>query len=207
MIKTEAHLKTALFALFVFSIFLLTGCAKQIANIDSNGSNIICFGDSLTEGIGAGPGEDFPSLLAKKLKYPVINAGRHGNTTRDALARINEDVLEKNPRLVIVEFGANDFFQRIPKQETFSNLDKIVGKIQKNGSMVAVAAVKIGLLTDEYAGDFKKVAVKNKAIFIPNIMQGILSDARLKSDGLHPNSKGYALIAERIFKRISPFLQ
>ena len=66
--------------LYLFAIVVLVGaCSGEnlatIRNIRSSGQAIICFGDSLTEGVGAGSGEDYPSILSRQLGSPVINAG------------------------------------------------------------------------------------------------------------------------------------
>ena len=50
-----------------------------IRNLRSSGETIFCFGDSLTEGVGAG--EDYPSVLSREIGYPVVNAGQRGDTT------------------------------------------------------------------------------------------------------------------------------
>ncbi len=182
-------------------------CGPKVANVSAAGKNIICFGDSLTEGYGAKPGEDYPTVLAKLLGQPVINAGISGNTSRQGLERIQSDVLDKDPKLVIVQFGANDFFHKIPKTETRDNLDQIVLKIQEKGAMVAIAGVRIGLLVDEYAEAFEQVANDRKCIYIPNIIKDIFTDPSKKSDELHPNALGYSIIAQRVYERIIPFLK
>ncbi len=197
---------TGLFLILVIIVFD-GACAAHVRNEESKGLNVICFGDSLTEGIGASAGGDFPSLLSQKLGRQVVNAGRHGETTRDALKRIKQDVLEKSPKLVILEFGGNDFLKRIPQQETFDNTDKMVEMIQKQGSMVALATVGIGLFRDEYYAGFKKIARERRTIFIPDIMKGIMSEPELKSDQIHPNDAGYKIIAERIYKAIQPWVK
>jgi lysophospholipase L1-like esterase len=38
-------------------------------------------------------------------------------------------------------------------------------------------------------------------------MKGILSEAKLKSDAIHPNGAGYRLIAERITEKVRPLLR
>ncbi len=187
-------------------ILFVAGCGVKIANTGSTGKNVICFGDSLTAGFGASQGNDYPTVLAKLLKRGVINAGNSGDTTREALARLNIDVLSKDPRLVIVEFGGNDFFQKIPQKETMANLDQIVSLIQAKGAMVAVVGVRIGLLTDEYASVFRQVARDRKTILVPNVLKDIFDDPAKKSDEIHPNDQGYAIIAQRVFEKIKPFL-
>jgi acyl-CoA thioesterase-1 len=185
---------------------LLTGCTQEIENIDSQGKNIVCFGDSITAGAGAKRGEDYPSLLAEKVSIPVINAGHSGDTTFDALKRIEEDVINKEPLLVIVEFGGNDFLQKIPFKETFNNLDRIVERIQDEGAIVAIVEVRVPIFMNRYRQGFREIAKKRKAVLIPNLFFGILDRPSLKSDTIHPNAEGYRLIAERIFNVIEPIL-
>ena len=184
----------------------ITGCSQSITNKDSQGQEIICLGDSITEGVGAGAGEDYPSILGKKLAVEVINAGIRGETTRDGLKRIERDVLQKNPRLVIIEFGANDFFLKIPQEETFKNIDKMIALVQNKGSMAAVAAIKIGILSDGYYAGYKEVAQKRKALLIPDILKGVFDHPEYKFDEIHPNAQGYKLVAERIYQYIKPLM-
>src|SRR5688500_13687859 len=77
---------------------------SRVTNLASAGSSIVSFGDSLTAGFGAGPGEDYPSELSKRLGIAVMNAGVSGDTTESALARLDE-VLATKPRMVIVGLG------------------------------------------------------------------------------------------------------
>jgi len=124
----------------------LCGCAKQeIRNLDAKGDSIVCFGDSITFGYGAAPGEDYPAALSKMVKFPVINAGVDGDTSFAALDRLEQDVLSKNPRLVIVEFCGNDFLKKIPEETTVENLSKIIDRIQEKGAMVALVDISAGL--------------------------------------------------------------
>ncbi|MCX7047211.1 MAG: arylesterase, partial [Candidatus Sumerlaeota bacterium] len=64
-----------------------------IVNEKPQGSAIIAFGDSLTYGWGVDKGRDYPTLLSKQLGVEIINKGKPGDTTEDALARIESDVL------------------------------------------------------------------------------------------------------------------
>jgi acyl-CoA thioesterase-1 len=191
---------------------LLAGCERgasfgDIRNLGSRGENIICFGDSLTEGVGAGSGEDYPSMLARQIAQPVINAGRRGDTSADGLARLEREVLERDPRLVIVLFGGNDFFRRLPVSESKKNLAEIVRRIHERGAMAVVAGLRLGLFTDEYGPIYREIAGKNGALYIPEVLEGILNDPKLKSDTIHPNGAGYRLIAERIVARVKPLLE
>ncbi|HEV7765544.1 MAG TPA: arylesterase, partial [Thermoanaerobaculia bacterium] len=61
---------------------------SRVRNLESPGSSIITFGDSLTAGYGASAGEDYPSGMSKRIGAPDVNAGISGDTTQSALARV-----------------------------------------------------------------------------------------------------------------------
>ena len=180
---------------------------SKIRNIQAAGESIICFGDSLTEGVGAGSGEDYPTVLSRQLAMPVVNAGVRGDTTAQALERVSDAVLSKNPRLVVIFLGGNDFLRRVPLQDTRKNLGEIVRRVQAQGAMVAIAGLRLGLLSDEYATIFEETAQQFDALYIPGVMKGILSDSTLRSDPIHPNGAGYRLVAERIAEKLKPLLR
>ncbi len=188
----------------------LSACGGEgyegVRNLHSFGQTIICFGDSLTEGVGADPGRDYPSVLSRKLGFPIHNAGRRGDTTAAALERLSRDVLDKNPRLVVVLLGGNDFLRQVPLKETEKNLAAIIERIQTRGAMVVLAGLRLGLLTDRYGSLFEELAKQHGALYVPQVTKGIFSDAKLKSDAIHPNAAGYQLIAERIAEKITPLL-
>ncbi len=185
----------------------LTGCAKrEIKNIDSRGKNIVCFGDSITFGYGAEPGGDYPSALIKMTSIPVINAGIDGDTSTEAIKRIKSDVLNRNPLLVIVEFGGNDFLKKIPQEVTLNNVREIIDTIQTQGAMVAVVDISTEMILKQYRSAFYNLAREKGAIFIPSILSGIITNPRLKSDFIHPNADGYNVIAQRIYRTITPYL-
>jgi len=197
--------------LLYWLLLLLAACGgddhRKVRNLQSSGEAIVCLGDSLTEGVGADAGNDYPSLLSRQLGSPVVNAGHRGDTTAQALERLSESVLHINPRLVIVLLGGNDFLRQLPRAESKRNLAEIVRRIQQQGAMVAIAGIKLGLFTDEFAAIYEDTAKEFGALYIPQVMQGILSDAKLKSDPIHPNNAGYRLIAERIAEKVKPLLR
>jgi acyl-CoA thioesterase-1 len=183
----------------------LSGCGKPaICNFDNKGQTIICFGDSITFGYGANPGEDYPSILSRMVSLPVINAGVDGDTSFQALERLEADVLDKNPRLVIVEFGGNDFLQKIPKSDTLNNLAKVIDRIQQQGAMVALVDISAGFFFQEYRSAFKKLAREKKAVFVPVVLTNIITNPSMKSDFFHPNARGYKIIAKRVYQAITP---
>jgi acyl-CoA thioesterase-1 len=170
----------------------------NVANLGSSGSNIIAFGDSLTAGVGAPSGEDYPSKLSSLIGAPVLNAGVGGDTTEAALARLEPDVLSRDPRVVIIGLGGNDFLRGVAISSTEANLRIIIRKIHGAGAMVALLGFGFPSINANYEAMYEKVARQERCLLIPHPLRGILTDPALKSDEIHPNARGYERMAERV---------
>ena len=162
------------------------------------GANVIAFGDSLVSGRGATAGHDFVSVLSRRTGLPILTAGRSGDTTGTALERLDRDVLARNPRIVIVLLGGNDFLRRVPRDETFRNLEAIVTRIRSRGAAVVLVGISVGLITDEYGDHYDALARRSSAGFVPDILDGVIGRADRMSDPIHPNDRGYAIVADRL---------
>lgn len=184
-------------------IWLMFFRNSPITNYPSKGTNIIAFGDSLVQGIGSSEGNDFVSLLARDINRNIINAGVSGNTTSAGLDRLENDVLSKDPKVVIVLLGGNDYLRRVDKKITFENLRKIVDQIHQKGAIVLLLGVRGGLLKDTYKSAFDDFAKENHVAYVANVLDGVLGDPTLMYDQIHPNDKGYRIIADKI----SPILK
>jgi len=137
----------------------------------------------------------------------VINAGVDGDETADALKRLKNDVLAKDPRMVIVELGANDFLDGQPLEQAFENLEQIVHQIEERGAMVVLVGMAPGPLGDALQPRYDTIINKYHVAFVPKMLEGIAANPALKSsDHLHPNDQGYELIAERIQQVVTPLL-
>jgi acyl-CoA thioesterase I len=195
------------FGFWLLIALAVSSCARrEIVSISSGGKNIICFGDSITYGVGAPRGYGYPGVLSRMMIAPVINAGCDGENTVEALRRLKADVLDRDPLLVIIEFGGNDFLQKIPVETTISNIREMVDKIHSAGAMVAIVDISTGVILQDYRQPFYNISLEKNTIFISHVLNGILTDMSLKSDPVHPNANGYKIIAHRIYRTITPYL-
>src|SRR3990167_7953379 len=87
--------------LTAIGIYYFARNEKTITNYPSGGTDIIAFGDSLVEGLGSTNGNDFVSLLSRKIGQPIINLGHAGDTTADGIARLSE-LDNYNPKVVLL---------------------------------------------------------------------------------------------------------
>ncbi|MCB2155459.1 arylesterase [bacterium] len=171
-----------------------------ITNDPPTGEAIIALGDSLTSGVGASEGNTYVDVLSDMIGRPILNSGVPGETTGDALKRLDRDVLSEDPRVVIVLLGGNDMLRRVSQDEQFANLREIVESIQAEGALVVLVGLKeIGFFTEGgYDSRYKVLARETGSVLVPNILGGIMFDRDLMSDQIHPNDAGYAKVAEKI---------
>ena len=184
----------AAFAAYGFFYFK----TEPIANYPSRGTDIIAFGDSLVEGVGATDGNDFVSLLSQKIGQPIVNLGRAGDTTADGVARIGQ-LDAYTPKVVLLLLGGNDYLRKIPMSDTRKNLEALIQNIQARGAIVLLLGVRGGILNDRFAAEFTDLRDTYHTAFVPDVLRGLLGNGQYMADALHPNAAGYKIIAERVY--------
>jgi acyl-CoA thioesterase I len=186
-------------------VLSITACAPDVPNLDSPGRTIVVLGDSVAAGVGSGPGQAYPDLLASRLGTEVVNAGVSGSTTADGLARIDK-VLDEDPWMVIVELGGNDLLRRVPPEQTERNLRGIVDRV------ISARAVPVLVEMDapfggDYLAIYERLGDEYGIPVVEETLGEILRDRALKSDTIHPNAEGQKVLAEAIAEEIEPILE
>ncbi|MED7820336.1 MULTISPECIES: arylesterase [unclassified Francisella] len=177
----------------------------HIINSQPKGKTIVAFGDSLTAGYGVAKESNYPSQLSKMINQPIINMGISGETTQQALERINT-VLAKNPRIVLITLGGNDLKKKVPAGEAFANLKQIVDILQANGVLVVIGGLDIPYYSNDYADDYISFAKDNGCLLVPNVLKGLFGNKNLMVDTVHPNTKGYTLVAKEFYSVIKDYV-
>jgi len=178
---------------------------------------IVVLGDSLTAGLGVAPEEAYPARLQKRLaregyRYRIVNAGVSGDTTAGALRRLDW-ALRVNPKIVIVALGANDGLRGQSVRALRRNLEEIVARCQARNARVLVAGMRLPPnygteYTRTFARTFAQVAAQTRVTFMPFLLDGVATVRDLnQSDGIHPNARGHAVIAERLWPHLRPLLE
>jgi len=165
----------------------------------------VAFGDSLTEGYGASEGNNYPALLGNRLKITIINKGKIGDTTADGLQRLDE-VLQLQPRVVLLCLGGNDSLNQESKKQTFANLAAIIDRLHQTGSFVVLIGIRSASLRDRNESYFRQLADDKHLLYIPNLLKGVAFKPIYMSDAIHPNDEGYKQIAVRLEKVLRPLL-
>ena len=185
-------------------LLLLSGACDKAPTITPLPANavVLAFGDSLTHGNGAPPGEAYPAVLAGLLNRTVINAGVPGEVSAAGLARLPRLLEAHRPQLVILCHGGNDFLRRLDRAETAANLTAMVEQIKASGADVILVGVpEFGFVLNppKFYGELaERFAIPYEA----EIVSDLLGDRDYKSDTIHPNAAGYRRMAEAIHRQI-----
>lgn len=187
---------------------------------------IVCFGASTT-GVYYHTGGrrvwcDMLGLALQRI-YPLaqlrmVNAGISGETTQDALKRIEASVIVQKPQLVVVEFLLNDVV-KLTLADYRDNLVKIIKAIQNSGSDVILCTPNLIYPDDPtrpltrvevYVETVRQVAA-NMHVPIADCYRAfeevrsnnVWSWMTLMDDSLHPNMLGHIVVAQEIAHVIS----
>lgn len=194
-------------------------CSERAVDSIFRDKTVVAFGDSITAWTG------WVAMMHGELGCEVINSGIGGDRTVHALARIEKDVIEKNPDLVIINFGMNDQAldtvtnkNLTPIDEYEANYRLIIEKIKATGSDIILVAVhdvctaKYGdgapkynavdadgvTYVDRYNAIVKSLAEEYKLGFLD--INALAEDKlnEMISDGIHLSETGQAYYCEWI---------
>lgn len=166
-------------------------------------ASLVCFGDSVTFGVGV---PLFHPTFCEQLGG--INSGVPSNDTSEALARIQTDVLDYNPKHVLIMFGLNDSLSLHPS--TFrNNLNKMIRLIHRRGGE------PILLTPNATARDWMeanmppylriiRTTAKRRGLILVDVHKAFKRSGNLlellDSDLAHPRGEGHDLIYKRILR-------
>jgi lysophospholipase L1-like esterase len=159
---------------------------------------VLAFGDSLTFGTGAAPGESYPAQLARLIGRKVIAHGVPGEASVQGLARLPGVLEAVAPRLLVLCHGGNDFLRKLPEREAAANVRAMVQLAREKGVAVVLIGVPKPGLSPSPAEFYAEIAKEFAVPYEGAILKTILTDNELKSDWVHPNAKGYARLAEAV---------
>ena len=169
---------------------------------------VVAFGDSLTRGYGvASPGKNFVTFLSEDTKINIINSGKTGDETADALVRLKSDVLDYKPDVVMVLLGGNDYLDGFSEEVFIANMRAIIRAIKKSGAKIILIggnryiAPKFEMVLE------KLMAEGGIAGYVPNVLGGISLRKDLLFDDIHPNDRGHKIIADLILPVLEKVLR
>ncbi len=215
-------------------LLLLSTVALLCAFVNHKKTKVIFFGDSITE-LGARPGGYIPQtdslckLEGKGEQYEFIGSGIGGSKVYDLYLRLEDDVLSKDPDVVVIYVGVNDVWHKILRgtgtdPEKFEKFYLAILKKLKDRNIIAVLCTPavVGERTDFsnpmdgdlnlYSNIIRNVAARNnlplvdlRKKFIDYLKEnnpGNQEKDILTYDRVHMNAKGNQLIAAAMWETL-----
>lgn len=159
---------------------------------------VLAFGDSLTYGTGASEAESYPAQLEQLIGRSVVRAGVPGEVSAQALRRLPGALDEYRPQLLVLCIGGNDFLRNLGNAQAAANVQTMVSMARQRGIDVLLIGTPERVLTVSPPGFYAEIAEQARIPYENSVIGEILRNSEFKSDTIHPNARGYRLIAERV---------
>jgi len=182
-------------------------------------NRVVFMGNSITEGWS----KHHPDFFKNK---PYINRGISGQTTPQMLLRFKQDVIDLKPKAVVILAGTND----IAGNTGPSTLKMIVDNISSMTEIAKANNIKVIICSVHPAFDYpwrkglkpnekipalnkllKDYTIKNEVVYLDYFAamndgkNGLIKEYTY--DGVHPNKKGYEIMAPLAEAAIKKVLQ
>ena len=219
------------------SMLVVLICALVAFTPANKKKRVVFFGDSITAA-AVKPGgyiiklDSMIALQGKAEQYELIGAGVSGNKVYDLYLRMEDDVLAKEPDIVVIYIGVNDVWHK-RTSGTGTDADKfekfyqaIINKLKaKNIQVILCTPATIGEKTDfsnaldgdlnEYSKMIRNIAGKNNLALV-DLRRSFLEynlknnpenkvNGVLTTDAVHLNAKGNQLVADEMWKQVQAF--
>jgi lysophospholipase L1-like esterase len=166
-------------------------------------------GGSITAGARASdPSHDYASLFCKytgqmfpKASIVQINAGIGATNSRFGTSRIQDDLLQSAPDLVVVEFGVND--DPSDSFTTMASMEGIVRQCLHNPDLPVIMLFLMNRTGDSTDQHWHSLVGRHYGLPLvsyrdecwPLVESGALPEDSLFADAIHPNNQGHQLLA------------
>ncbi len=159
------------------------------------------------------PEQGWVHLLNEQLKadnadYALHNASISGETTTGGLARLPNILAKEKIDHLIIELGGNDGLRGYSPKLIKNNLLQMISLAQNKNIPVSLMQIKI---TPNYGPRYNKmfeqvfvdVAKQTQVPLLPFFVEQVARDRTLmQDDGIHPNAKAQAIIAEYVGQQL-----
>lgn len=200
--RKRFRLASAALALLLIALAACSPAPPTLPPLPADGL-ILAFGDSLTYGTGAGPEDSYPAVLERLSGRRVMNAGVPGEVSRDGLRRLPALLDRHDPALLILCHGGNDMLRRRSMEELGANLRAMIDAARERGVPILLLGVPDPGILLSSPRLYQDIARDYELPFDGKVLPEILGKNALKSDHVHPNAQGYALLAQRIHELLA----
>ena len=187
---------------------------RQLAPPAPGEARVVFMGDSITEAWGQQESATTPGRVEFFPGKPYINRGISGQTTPQMLVRFRQDVIDLQPKVVLLLAGTNDIAENTGK----TTPRDIENNIASMSDLARANRIRLVLCSVLPASDFpwhsgldpapkiralnawiKGYAAENSLVYVDYYSSMATGEGALKPeltvDGVHPNKAGYEIMA------------
>ena len=209
------HLKLAL---IVFSALSLPLSSPVAASSEKEMPPVILVsGDSLSAAYRMKTTDGWVAQLQKRLQvegfpHQIINTSISGETSSGGLTRFAHELSKYQPRIVLIELGANDGLRGLPLQNLRDNLTQMIQAAKQQKARVLLLGMKLppnyGLhYAQAFSQLFVELAQQHNTALLPFLLEGVAAQRELmQNDGLHPTAAAQDRILENVWPKLKPLL-
>jgi len=213
------------FMIVLFILSSITSVTTQAyENQDSTRATqqtILILGDSLSAAYGIPIEQSWVTLLSQTLEkqfsktnynYQVRNASISGETTDGGLRSLPALLKKYQPKIVIIELGANDGLRGFPLKTIEQNLSSLIELSQANHAKVLLTGIHIPpnygqRYATAFHNTFSRLAKRYQTALVPFLLEGIATNSSLmQEDRLHPRAEAQASIKNIVWQQLGPLL-
>ncbi|MGJ8655380.1 MAG: SGNH/GDSL hydrolase family protein [Akkermansiaceae bacterium] len=207
------------------TILSLSLSSTSLADDEPPKTKVVCFGDSITK-------RGYDQILAKALNVDTVMSGVAGHSTAQALRRMQKDVIDHNPDIVVIFFGTNDLRVDAPRvyvtlKDYKNNLETMIKASEKAGAKVVLCTLPpiniekyftrhekdlyekqggLEKMINNYRHAAIEVSEKHKVPLVDLNQELKKTPKWMSPDGVHPSQTGTRIIAELIIAKVKPLL-
>jgi lysophospholipase L1-like esterase len=157
---------------------------EEITENDRGGIRILCLGDSVTFGLGAERGRDYPAQLERILneghpykKFVVYNQGYPGRNSSQILKYLEENIEKYKPNIIVLLAGNNNRFNLVDSNYHLFE-DGVYGKLKMLSSRLDI------LLMHMRAYKLLKIAILRSRDMVRQKISPSIKDEKAKYSNL-----------------------
>ena len=192
-----------------------------LPTLASSAGTILVLGDSISAEYGLPRGAGWVTLMEQRLTktastWAVVNASISGDTTAGGRSRLPPLLAQHQPKVLIIELGANDALRGLSMNATQDNLLTMTRMAQAQGTKVLLLGMQMPpnygpVLMKAFEQVFVNVGRQTKALRVPFLLKGIADAAEpfalFQDDRIHPNAKAQPIMLDNVWPELKKLLK
>jgi acyl-CoA thioesterase-1 len=218
-VRRNFLIRSGLASLAVLLACLAPAATPWAATAAEGGSGpvLLVVGDSLSAEYGLARGTGWVQLLADRLRasgsdYRVVNVSISGETTSGGRSRLPALLKQHQPKIVVLELGANDGLRGLPLNVMKDNLGAMIRQSQAAGAKVLLVGVRVPPnygrdYTERFAATYAALAREHKAALVPFLLEGFAEQLDLfQPDRIHPSAQAQPRMLDNVWPALQPLV-